>query len=199
MHVSTIKPLILAAVLAGAVVASCTHGGDTSNAVPKPEGWPRVEIPAESYTINEIDGIEVAINSAATVDSRKNDDGGTWLDITYPSFGNSRLYLTLLTAADGNELKSILENRSERMELNSGGAITELIELTSDGGWDGRLAVTRSSLTTPVQMLAHDGRHVVTGALYLNFPPSTQPDSIAPIVTAVSRDLLHTIKHLRTL
>ncbi|MDE6061931.1 MAG: hypothetical protein K2G00_04125, partial [Duncaniella sp.] len=70
--------------------------------------------------------------------------------------------------------------------------------LTSEGGWDGRLAVTRSSLTTPVQMLAHDGRHVVTGVLYLNFPPATQPDSVAPIVTAVRRDLLHILKHLRT-
>ena len=198
MHASNIKPLLISAILAWGVAASCTRGGDTSNAVPKPEGWPRIEIPQESYTINEINGVELAINSAANVETRENKDGGTWLDITYPTFGNTRLYLTLLTVDGEKELADVIANRSERMELNSGGAVTELTELTSKGGWDGRLAVTRSSLTTPVQMLAHDGRHVVTGVLYLNFPPATQPDSVAPIVTAVRRDLLHILKHLRT-
>ena len=198
MHASNIKPLLISAILAWGMAASCTRGGDTSNAVPKPEGWPRIEIPQESYTINEINGVELAINSAANVETRENKDGGTWLDIIYPTFGNTRLYLTLLTVDGEKELADVIANRSERMELNSGGAVTELTELTSEGGWDGRLAVTRSSLTTPVQMLAHDGRHVVAGVLYLNFPPATQPDSVAPIVTAVRRDLLHILKHLRT-
>lgn len=199
MLIRTAKPLILAALITGMAASGCSHGGNRSDAVPKPEGWPRIETPEETYTLTDIDGIGLALNSAATVVTSKKEDGGTWLDITYPTFGNSRLYLTLLTADDGEELENILANRAERMELNTGRAVTELTELVSEGGWEGRMSVTRSSLTTPVQMLAHDGRHVVSGVLYLNFPPSTQPDSVAPIVTAVSRDLLHALKHLRTL
>ena len=84
------------------------------------------------------------------------------------------------------------------MELNSGGAMTELTELTSDGGWQCLLAMTRSSLTTPLQILAHDGKNVISGTLYFNFPPATSPDSISPIVDAVNRDLIHTLKHIRT-
>ena len=76
--------------------------------------------------------------------------------------------------------------------------MTELTELTSDGGWQCLLAMTRSSLTTPLQILAHDGKNVISGALYFNFSPSTSPDSVSPIVDAVNRDLIHTLKHIRT-
>ena len=85
------------------------------------------------------------------------------------------------------------------MELNTGGAVTELTELTSDGGWEGLLAVTRSSLTTPVQLLAHDGNKVLSGVLYFNFPADTPADSVAPIVKTVRRDMIHALKHLRSL
>lgn len=50
-----------------------------------------------------------------------------------------------------------------------------------------------------MQILAHDGeRRLVSGALYLNLPPGTSPDSIAPVVKAVNRDLTEAMKHLRS-
>lgn len=189
-------PAVTACMVLAAAVA-CSNGDSSNSAVPKPDAWPRIETPAEDYTVHEFNSVSIPLNSAATVTSREK-DGGVWIDISYPTFHNTRLYLTLLPAASSENLAEILDNRRERMELNSGGAMTELTELTSDGGWQCLLAMTRSSLTTPLQILAHDGNNVISGALYFNFPPSTNPDSVSPIVDAVNRDLIHTLKHIRT-
>lgn len=186
-------------ILAVALISwSCSGPADGNQAVPKPEAWPRIEIPAEEYSIRTFNDTAIPFNTSANVDSQ-NKDGGIWIDVTYPTFANARLYLTLLPVTDRQELTEAIENRRERMELNTGGAVTELTELTSDGDWEGLLAVTRSSLTTPVQLLAHDGRHLLSGALYFNFPPETSADSVAPIVRTVRRDMLHALKHITTI
>ncbi len=72
-----------------------------------------------------------------------------------------------------------MDNRRERMELNSGGATTVITELTSAGNWHCELAETRTSLTTPVQLLATDSASVLSGAFYLDLPAGSSPDSIA--------------------
>ena len=92
-----------------------------------------------------------------------------------------------------------LDNRAERMALNTGGARSELIELVSDGGFSGRLMTTRSSTVTPLQFLASDphGSMVVSGALFIgDAAEASSPDSLTPVVDAVRDDLLHALKHL---
>ncbi|MCM1076706.1 MAG: hypothetical protein NC411_05035 [Bacteroides sp.] len=190
-------PVILTVVLLSC--GSCSNGREEAGAVPKPEAWPRIEVPAEVYVADTVGDVELRLNAVARSMIRSNGGEGVWIDVTYPGFGDARLYLTVLSVNSDARLDEVVANRRERMELNSGGAVTELTELTSDGGWSGELAVTRSSLTTPVQMLAYDGRHIVTGVFYLNLPVGASADSVAPIVGAVSRDLVHTLKHLRTL
>lgn len=188
----------LSLLAAALMFGSCTERADRNQAVPKPEAWPRIEIPAEEYSVRSFDDTAIPFNTSANV-NRQDRDGGIWIDVTYPTFANARLYLTLLPVTDRRELTEAIENRRERMELNTGGAVTELTELTSEGDWEGLLAVTRSSLTTPVQLLAHDGRHLLSGALYFNFPPETPADSVAPIVRTVRRDMLHALKHITTI
>lgn len=194
IHILPASVLIASALL---LSGSCSTHDDRSHTVPKPEAWPRIEMPAETFTQHEFGGTLIELNSSATV-SRQEKDGGIWVDVTYPTFNNARLYLTILTPTSEEALAEAIENRRERMELNTGGAVTELTELTSDGGWEGLLAVTRSSLTTPVQLIAHDGHRLLSGALYLNFPPGTPADSVAPIVKTMRRDMLHALKHIST-
>lgn len=195
---TSLRPHALSLLAAALMFGSCSERADSNKAVPKPEAWPRIEIPAGEYSVSTFDDTEIPFNTSANVD-RQDRDGGIWIDVTYPTFANTRLYLTLLPMTDRRELTEAIENRRERMELNTGGAVTELTELTSEGDWEGLLAVTRSSLTTPVQLLAHDGRHLLSGALYFNFPPETPADSVAPIVRTVRRDMLHALKHITTI
>lgn len=206
----TIVATILAVVASSLLIPACRHPSTADRPIPKPEGHPRIEIPAPLYTLTHIDGIALHLNSAAIVSHRPSSathtstshptaipsPSATWLDVTYPTFPGSRIYLTLLPIATPAEMDAAIANRIERMQLNAGSNPTELIELTSDGGWQCRIAVTRSSLTTPIQILARSNSRLLTGALYLNYPPQTQPDSVAPIVDTVRRDLIHTLKHL---
>lgn len=174
---------------------SCSR--QDNQAVPRPEAWPRIETPAEEFADIHVDGVEFPVNTEANVSTQYR-DGSTWVDIVYPGFKNTRLYLTLRRENDPKALDKAIDNRRERIALNSGGMVTEITDLVSDGGWDCTLVVTRGSVTTPVQLLATDGRQMLSGALYCSFPPQTQPDSISPIVSTVSRDMLHTLKHLRS-
>lgn len=189
-----------AAIAATVILLPAGCGRRETAPVPKPEGWPRIEMPAPEFVSVESGGTELLFNSNAIVESREADrGGGRWFDVTYPGVNGARIYLSLTAVGDPTELEKALANRRERMELNTAGARTEITQLRSEAGWECEIALTRSSVTTPVQLLAHDGRsRMLSGALYLNLPPDTRPDSIAPVVRAVSRDLTEMLKHLRS-
>lgn len=157
-------------------------------------------MPEAEFTAIEKEGVELLFNSSATVESREADDrNGWWFDVTYPGIPYARIYMSLSRTSGADELAKAIDNRHERMALNTGGASTELTQLVSDGGWECELALTRSSVTTPVQILAHDSRgRVLSGTLYLSLPAETPVGSVAPVVMAVGRDLTETLKHLRS-
>lgn len=188
--------LILASAIATAAAigsASCTGRG-SNDAVPKPEAWPRIELPGENYKAHTIGHATLHFNAEASVSTERNDGSATWITVRYPQFRNAAVYLTL-TSAQASEIAGILANRRERMELNAGGATTVITELTSAGGWHCELAETRTSLTTPLQLLATDSTSVLSGTFYLDLPAGSSADSISPVVKAVSNDLLHLLKN----
>lgn len=188
--------IMIPAVLTALVFMTACRKDDSGHHVPKPEAWPRIEIPESTYRTYDLGGVTVTLNASADMHTRPARDG-IWADIVYPQFPGATIYLSLLETDGSNRLRKAVENRRERMALNAGGAATEITRLESDGGWNGEIAVTHSSITTPVQILAHDKkRMILSGALYLDYPSQTSPDSIAPIVKAVSRDLTETLKHL---
>lgn len=189
-HISCLIISLTAAIAAD----SCTGAGNDS-AVPKPEGWPRIELPGRNHRIHTIGPAGLMFNSDAAVSMQQKDDSSWWITVTYPQFRNAALYLTL-SPTDRQETSSIMDNRRERMELNSGGATTVITELTSAGNWHCELAETRSSLTTPVQLLATDSASVLSGAFYLDLPAGSSPDSIAPMIKAVRDDMLFLLKNL---
>lgn len=194
-HIEAIA--LVLAVAALAIASSCSRAEE--KAYPKPEGWPRIEMPAADYRVCDLGGVELLVNSAAKVETRDSKEGSVWADVSYPGIKEGKIYLSITDTGGAEALAEAVDNRHERMELNSGGALTELTQLRSEGGWTCEIVLTRGSLTTPVQILAHDGeRRLVSGALYLNLPPGTSPDSIAPVVKAVNRDLTEAMKHLRS-
>lgn len=184
---------LLICLLAVAIADSCTEQGH-GNAVPKPEGWPRLTLPDNSYTARTVGPARLCFNSEATIGIDRKDDASWWITVTYPQFRNATLYLTL-SATSPAEFEKKLGNRRERMELNAGTATTIITELTSAGNWHCELAETVTSLTTPVQLLATDSINILSGAFYLNLPPGSSPDSIAPMVRAVRDDMLYLLKN----
>lgn len=175
-------------------VACGGRGGD--QIVPKPVAYPRIEIPDSVYKRVDVRGLGLMINESADVNV-SSAENGVWIDVAYPVFSLPHIYLTLTECGSGG-LEAVLANRRERESLNLGGRRYELIELSTPGGWECSLSVARGSMTTPVQILAHDGARVLSGALMFSLPDSlaSDPAVTAPAVDAVERDMIVMLKGL---
>lgn len=159
--------------------------------VPRPQAWPRIEIYPESY--HEVNGL--MINDSAKVEPGAAEG---WFDIVYPAY-NVRINCTLSYVESSLHLQSVIDNRLERLERNAGGASGELTEITSTGGIGSLLMVTPGAMATPVQFLATDSSRCVLSGTAVFAAPGLTPDSVAPAVKAIERDIVFMLKNLRQL
>lgn len=180
--------------IAGLLLCACgPRDGRGAPPVPKPDAWPRIEIAPEAYG-QSIDGF--AVNDSATIEPG---DSAGWYTLSYPAYGAAtRIYLTMARTAPGG-LADAVANRIERMALNAGGGRSQLTELMSEGGYECRVMTTPAGTVTPVQFLAfrRSGGEIVSGALFIDGAATAEPDSFAPVVRAVERDIIHALKHLK--
>lgn len=183
---------LLAALL---VLAACSRSSDTP--VPRPVAYPRVPVYDSTYTA--VPGLplhlELSAHAAAQVDSsHSHSNGSIWLNAAYPAY-NATLHLTLtpVTPASAPE---VIHNRTERMSLNSGGHPTDVSQLAAPSGFSSQILLTPAGSVTPVQFLSVSPQWVVSGALYLP-DAETNPDSVAPVLQAVRRDLIHAARTIR--
>ena len=171
-------------VIAALLLAACS----SKPPVPKPEAWPRLQPYPEAYTA--VDGF--AVNDSARVSQPA--DGQ--LSAFYPRYG-ATLYVTFTPAADEARRQQVIDNRTERMALNTGGARSEVTELVSDGGYHCQLILTPAKTATPVQFLAVGKTQIVSGSAFLPDAAAAPTDSLAPFIHALYADILYALKHLR--
>ena len=178
------KMIIMALALTG-----CVGAGDRPAAVPRQRAYPRVELYPAAYSPYGIGSVVLMVNDSARVEA-----DGLWVDLVYPAYG-----LTVnctVTPVTPSTVVSVLDNRTERMALNAGGSYGEITRLTTDGGSFAALLTTRAGTgMTPVQFIATDSvAYVLSGAATFSMP--VDPDSIRPVVDAVSADMLYLLKKL---
>ena len=193
--------VLLAIVMLTGSLSGCggNSGNDRRAAIPRPMAYPRIAVPDSSFTAVEADGIRLLVNENTDVNVSPTDNGA-WIDVSYGGYGSPRLYLTVTDCPDTDAMSATLTNRRERMILNLGSNRYTLTELTTPSGWTCAMTVARTSLTTPVQILAHNDDKVISGAFTVTLPDSvssvTDPVAIAPIVDAAERDMLVMLKSL---
>lgn len=183
-------PLLLIAAVVSMV--GCSRRSDTP--VPRPVAYPRVEIYDSSYTALPAAPVHIELSSHASVDMDTAHSHSLWINARYPAYG-ATLHCTVTPVANG-EASDVVANRTERMSLNTGGHPTEVTDYSSPSGFSSQILVTPAGSITPVQFLSVSPGWVVSGALYLPGAETT-PDSVAPIVKAVYRDLLHLCRTIR--
>ncbi len=175
------------------------NGANGRQSVPRPVAYPRIAVPDSTFTTIDADGIKLTVNENTDI-KVSSVDNGAWIDVSYGGYASPRLYLTLTDCPDAESMAVTLANRRERMILNLGSNRYTLTELSTPSGWTCAMAVARTSLTTPVQILAHNADKVLSGAFTVTLPDSvgTNPDPviIAPIVDAAERDMLVMLKSL---
>lgn len=186
----------LTTIAAGLTLLLAACGGGES-AVPRPEAFPRANLYDTVY--HQLDSVPALfyVNDSTVVvpDDRRSDDA-RWVTLSYPRY-KALMYLTF-TPVTPATLDGVVDNRIERMSLNAGSSRSELVELTSEGGFACRMLTKRSGTVTPVQFLAVSPALVVSGALFLQHQASpTSPDSLAPVITAVETDILHALRRLK--
>lgn len=159
--------------------------------VPRPQAWQRIELYPEVYS--DVNGM--MINDSARIEPGEIDG---WFDIVYPAY-NVRINCTLTHTESPVQLQSVIDNRLERLERNAGGASGEMIELTSAGGIGSLLMVTPGALATPVQFLATDSTRRVLSGSAVFASPGQSPDSVAPVVEAIERDIIYMLSNLKQL
>lgn len=198
---SPLATALLAGILTVAATTSCTRcGGDTA-AFPRPEAYPRIEMPDSSYVTIDLPGLPLKINRSAGAKVRAGESGGAWVDISYNVTGIPTVYVTLTETSGAGETADVIGNRRERMRLNLGGNRAVLTELVSADGWECELMVSRTTLNTPVQFIAHKDSRVLSGALVITMPDNfvdqgSDPTVAAPVIDAVERDMLEMLKAL---
>lgn len=118
-------------------------------------------------------------------------DGSRWITVCYPRYG-VRLYITAAVVSP-EKMEGAVENRVERMALNSAGQPGELTEFVSSAGVPAKVLVTPRGSAHPVQLIMADDPHgilLTATAVFENPAASANPDSVAPVIEALRRDMI---------
>ncbi|MDE6448488.1 MAG: hypothetical protein K2L41_00225 [Muribaculaceae bacterium] len=183
-------PLYLLTALAA---ISCVHRDRQDIAVPRPVAYHRITIPDSVYRMFNAGAVSIQIN-ASTTDTIVT-AGNSWITARYTGMDAS-MYITVAEISPDTADESI-ENRVERMSLNTGGHPTEVISFTTPAGFDARMTVTRTGSPTPVQFIATDHRTIlVSGVGTVGLSVTAPADSLSPITEMLERDITHLLKTL---
>ena len=189
----TAIPALLTLALAA---ASCAGGSDGDRPIPRRAAYPRIQIPDSVFSASDSLPMSLQVSDAAVTELSAGDDGSVWVTVKYPGL-NASIYYTF-TPATATTVGSVIDNRSERIALNLGSAEAESLSFALPGGIDCDIITDRAGrASTPVQFIATDHhRFVVSGAAYIA-DAGAPPDSIAPIIAMLRRDITHSLKTLR--
>ncbi len=179
-------------VFIGVCLASCT-----SDYVPKPRGYFRIEFPDKNYSEFRPGTcpftFEIPAYSVVLPDTDRLSEPCWWY-VQYPRF-NGTLYLSY-KPVDGN-LGQYIEDTYELVYKHTIKA-SEINEkrFATAGGVFGVLYIIGGNAASDAQFFVTDStRHFIRGALYFNALPNS--DSIAPVARFLRDDIEHMIETLR--
>lgn len=198
MTVSDLNKIGVSQCAAFAICAMVSCGCSSSNGdktFPRPEAFPRIEVFDSLYDV--IDSIPIKFEANRQADIQLSQNG---FNILYAPY-RTTIYCSVSSADNKNDLKKIVDNRRERIELNIGGNPTEVIEVTAaDSSFTSWLYYTPVSTPIPVQFLSvggENGATVVSGSAVMStvVEPEKQ-EAVQPIIDFIRRDITHSLKTL---
>ncbi len=193
----TMIPVWIVAIIISLSLSECI--GKEENYTPRRTAYPRIALCDTVYSATSMLPLNFEVNARAEAvrdTARDADDGSQWVNIDYPSY-NATVYCTY-TPVGPATIGRVIDNRIERISLNIGSATSEMTEFATANDVSAKVIYTPDGTMTPLQFIATDNRSwVLSGALHFHATQKLNADSISPIVKAVNRDIIHTIKNLR--
>ncbi|MDE6085197.1 MAG: hypothetical protein K2G40_02185 [Muribaculaceae bacterium] len=186
-RLATYIPLYVIAIIAIATGCQSTPA-PREVPVPRPEAYFRLEIPDTVYYPSLLGGEIIMLNSAIDSVETVSIGRNSWLTASYPG-GRATIYLTI-TEIDASTEAEVMENRTERMSLNTGGNQCFIENSRTGKGRTATLLITPAGSPTPVQLMIHGhGDKIITVAANCEEAATARPDSIQPVVEMLVRDI----------
>ena len=118
---------ILSYILIAIAVAACNSHATKDIPVPRPAAYHRITLPDSTYRVTNAGLVSLQLN-AATIDTIVT-AGNCWITSHYPDLGTS-IYITVNELSPSSATKAV-DNRVERLSLNTGGNPTEVSSFTT--------------------------------------------------------------------
>ena len=180
----------------GFLVAAC--GSSSDNYIPKPKGFPRLDLPAPSYTLlAPTHPYQFEYNKIARIlpDTFARSEPH-WIFINYPTFKASVQLTYKPIRNDVNRLRAMLEDSyklAARHNIKAYAIEQRKIRLKS--GLEASIIDLSGEVPSQVQFVTTDSTtHFLRGALYFN--TATENDSLQPVIQYIRKDILHLLNTL---
>lgn len=171
----------------------------SDNYVPKPKGFPRLDLPAPVYKLLEpTHPYQFEYNKIARIlpDTFARSEPH-WIFINYPAY-HASVQLTYKPIQNNvNRLRAMLEDSyklAARHNIKAYAIEQRKIRLKS--GLEASLIDLTGEVPSQVQFVTTDSTtHFLRGALYFN--TATENDSLQPVIQYIRKDMLHLLNTLK--
>ncbi len=158
--------------------------------IPKPRGYNRIEFPSKSYiTYDSLCPFTFQYPVYAKVLPYKGSDGPhpCWLNLYFPEL-KATLHLSYLDIQSQDQLIKMIED-SRRLVFKHTVKAEEIIEnyLEKPGKYGIVYELTGSTASSLQFYITDSTQHFLRGSLYFNV--ATNPDSVAPVVRFINKDV----------
>jgi gliding motility-associated lipoprotein GldD len=183
--------------LTGLLLTAC-GSGPSENYIPKPKGFPRIDLPVADYKLLEpTHPYQFEYNKIARVlpdtFARSEPD---WIFINYPTFHASVQLTYKPVRNDVNRLRAMLEDSyklAARHNIKAYAIEQRQIRLKS--GLEASVIDLSGEVPSQVQFVTTDSTtHFMRGALYFN--TATENDSLQPVIQYIRKDIMHLLNTL---
>lgn len=188
-----IKCMMLVAFAASILLlSSCSH-----DAVPRPRGYYRIDLPTHSYSKWTREGYPYSFNlpHSAKVDPHIEEGERYWIDINYPSL-NATIHCSYKRIDDN--LPALTTDALEFVykHVQQASAIPESEYENDDERVYGVVFELQGNTASPYQFFLTDSvNHFFRAALYCNCTPNA--DSLVPVYDFIKEDMLELIESFR--
>lgn len=173
-------------------------------AIPRPDGYFRIDLPAHAYLSSEksssaIADIPVSFEYPAygklSNKSENNDEPG-WFNIEFPEY-KAKIYFTYKEI--DNDFDGLMEQNYKmnvKNHIEKADAINEQVIINNENKVYGILYDLKGSTASSVQFYLTDSiKHYLRGSLYFSAEPNA--DSLAPVIEFFRDDIVHLIETLK--
>ena len=184
--------------LTGLWLVAC-GSGSADNYVPKPKGYPRLDLPKPEYVLlSPTHPYQFEYNKIARIlpDTFARSEPH-WIFINYPAYKASVQLTYKPVRNDFNRLKAMLEDAyklAARHNIKAYAIEQRKIRLKS--GLEASLIDLAGEVPSQFQFVVTDSTtHFLRGALYFN--TATENDSLQPVIQYIRQDMMHLLNTLK--